>query len=582
MAMTVSWSGMILDRIVIVDGYVDEPTCLGVPPYVSIYPRYIAGAIWTQSPSTEITYQTIDQIRLSRGNHVPLWQSVDLIILIAGMIVPGKYLGGTPISVKEAKRFFSDPRLSDTTKVLAGPWASFGCATEGGQIALGSEVLSPPFHYIITGDADLILSEMLEKQTPMDHLDLTKKWESFEKLEEFIIKGSGIVKLHPSYSRRHLICEIETYRGCPRYLTGGCSFCVEPLHGVPRQRTPESIAREVGALKSHGIRAFRLGRQADLFVLGSKEIGEEEFPKPEPTIIKKLFSSIRHIAPGIDVLHIDNVNPGTLFHHPEESRDVAKIIMKYHTTGDVAAFGVESFDPEVVKRNNLKADAEEILAAVRLLNEVGAIRDKDGMPHLLPGLNLLYGLPGESKKTLDINMHYLQLILNEGLLLRRINIRQVIGFKETRVVESKSKKIKRNMFFRHKEAIRNTIDVEMMKRVVPAGTVIRQAFLEGSDGGRYLLRPLGTYPLLCYMPSGKSINEIMNVMVVSHGPRSISVLPYPFNPKDASIAQWKSIPGLGAKRAARLMSEPLSSLEDIQNVLDTSLPDWLVKAIEIE
>ncbi|MDH4215018.1 MAG: radical SAM protein, partial [Candidatus Thorarchaeota archaeon] len=84
---------MKVNRVALVDGYVDEPTCLGVPPYVSTYPRYISGAIWTKSPSTEIVYHTIDQVRTSFTNAQHLWAKTDLIILIAGMIVPGKYVG---------------------------------------------------------------------------------------------------------------------------------------------------------------------------------------------------------------------------------------------------------------------------------------------------------------------------------------------------------------------------------------------------------------------------------------------------------------------------------------------------------
>lgn len=31
---------------VVIDGYVDEPAVLGVPPYVSTYVRYVAGAFF--------------------------------------------------------------------------------------------------------------------------------------------------------------------------------------------------------------------------------------------------------------------------------------------------------------------------------------------------------------------------------------------------------------------------------------------------------------------------------------------------------------------------------------------------------
>lgn len=48
-------------KALIVDGYVDEPALLGVPPYVSTYPRYIAGAFL--HAGIEVEYLTIDQIR---------------------------------------------------------------------------------------------------------------------------------------------------------------------------------------------------------------------------------------------------------------------------------------------------------------------------------------------------------------------------------------------------------------------------------------------------------------------------------------------------------------------------------------
>ena len=36
--------------VVLVDGYVDEPAHFGVPPYISTYPRYTAGALVDCTP----------------------------------------------------------------------------------------------------------------------------------------------------------------------------------------------------------------------------------------------------------------------------------------------------------------------------------------------------------------------------------------------------------------------------------------------------------------------------------------------------------------------------------------------------
>ena len=55
-----------LIKLSILDGYTDEPTCLGVPPYISPYPRYIAGAIRTHNKSIDICYITIDQLRKNK------------------------------------------------------------------------------------------------------------------------------------------------------------------------------------------------------------------------------------------------------------------------------------------------------------------------------------------------------------------------------------------------------------------------------------------------------------------------------------------------------------------------------------
>ena len=48
-------------RVVILDGYVDEPSNFGVPPFVSPYPRYLAGAV--ADAGYEWEYVTIDRVR---------------------------------------------------------------------------------------------------------------------------------------------------------------------------------------------------------------------------------------------------------------------------------------------------------------------------------------------------------------------------------------------------------------------------------------------------------------------------------------------------------------------------------------
>ena len=113
----------------ILDGYVDEPACLGVPPYISPYVRYCAGVCAENGYG--VKYATIDMLRKDPAI-LPGIERCDLLIFIAGVTVPGKYLGGTPADSGEINRIASS--LKRPRKVLGGPIV-FGSATEGGMKA---------------------------------------------------------------------------------------------------------------------------------------------------------------------------------------------------------------------------------------------------------------------------------------------------------------------------------------------------------------------------------------------------------------------------------------------------------------
>ena len=50
-----------MKRAVLIDGYIDEPAALGVPPYISPYVRYVYGAL--RKRDFDVSYLTIDEIR---------------------------------------------------------------------------------------------------------------------------------------------------------------------------------------------------------------------------------------------------------------------------------------------------------------------------------------------------------------------------------------------------------------------------------------------------------------------------------------------------------------------------------------
>jgi len=553
--------------ISIIDGYVDEPTCLGVPPYISPYPRYIAGAIWKHDNTIKINYLTIDQIR-KNNSFLNVLTNSDLIITIAGISVPGKYLGGFPASPFELVKLLNN--ITKPIKVLCGPAAKYGFGISGGKKTKETDFVKTTFDLIAKGDGETIISKLLENKLNINNVDNTLCRKNASSLRDFAVKGAKIVNHHPDYPN-HLITEIETYRGCPRTIVGGCSFCSEPAKGLPDFRPIKDVVDEIKALYENGVRHFRIGNQPCIFSYMAKDSGKAEFPKPNPDALENLFRGIRNVAPNLKTLHIDNANPGILARYPIESKSIAKTIIKYHTSGDVAAFGVESVDPIVIKQNNLKASSEEAYKAIKLLNEFGTKVGYNGMPELLPGINFVFGLKGETKETYKLNYEFLKKILENKLLLRRINLRQVIPIPNTSMYEVGTKIMNKNKkFFKHfKRKIQTEIDQPMLKYIVPKYTLLKDVYTETYEGKLTFGRQMGSYPLLVGIPGVYPLNNFYDVKVIDYGFRSITAITYPLDINTASRQTIEAIPGIGKKRANRIiLKRPFKDSEQLINALD--------------
>ncbi|MEF8879712.1 MAG: radical SAM protein [Candidatus Thermoplasmatota archaeon] len=554
-------------KIAIIDGYVDEPTCLGVPPYISPYPRYIAGGIWQHNPKNRILYLTIDQIR-EKPALLKDVQYSDMVIIVTGMSVPGRYLSGFPLGPNETKKIMK--KICHPLTVLTGPAAKYGYGVGGGK---KTRRIEEYFDISIPGDPEIVINNLLENNLETSCVDLTRKRENAESIKKFAVKGSKITNQHPFFPR-YLIAEIETYRGCPRAIYGGCSFCSEPSKGLPDFRPVEDVVAEVKNLYEQGARHFRIGNQPCIFSYHAEKVGKEEYPKPQPAVIEKLFKNIRRVAPDVKTLHIDNANPGVIANYPKESKTIAETIVKYHTSGDVAAFGVESVDPKVVEENNLKGNAKQIFEAIKILNEAGGKRGDNGLPELLPGINFVFGLKGETKDTYRQDYSFLEKILKNDLLIRRINIRQVVPIPGTKMFEVGTKIINKNKkyFKKFKRRVQKNIEKPLLKKLTPGGVVLKDVYLEKHRGKTTFGRQLGSYPLLVGIPGMYHLHEFIDVKIVDHGYRSITGVPYPLDLNKADMKTIKAIPRIGGKRARRVVrSRPIYSDKQVFEVLDDEM-----------
>jgi radical SAM superfamily enzyme with C-terminal helix-hairpin-helix motif len=556
-------------KVTIIDGYVDEPTCLGVPPYISPYPRYIAGAISNFDKTSHISYLTIDQIR-NENKFLEILSNSDLLIVIAGMSVPGRYLSGYPASPNELVSLMS--KFTKPKKILTGPAARYGFGMSGGRKITDISFVKDVFDLIINGDGEIVLSDLLKNNFKTKDVDLSKLRKNSSLIRNFAVLGSRIVKSHPNYPD-YLIAEIETYRGCSRGIIGGCSFCCEPSKGPPDFRPIRDIIDEIKEIYNNGVRHFRIGNQPCIFSYMAKDAEKKEYPRPNPEAIEKLFSGIRKVAPNLKTLHIDNANPGIISRFPSESKKICKTIIKYHTPGDVAAFGVESVDPIVISKNNLKANPEDVIYAIKLLNEIGSKKGENGMPELLPGLNFVFGLIGETKNTYDLNYRFLKEIFDENLLVRRINLRQVIPIPGTRMEEIGNKIISKNKqhFQRFKKKVKTDFERPMLQKMLPSDSILRDIYTEKHDGKLTFGRQVGSYPLLIGIPGVLKLNNFLDVKVVDYGFRSITAVPFPLDINKASRETIEALPGIGKKRAIRILAKrPFKDKNEIINALDDS------------
>jgi len=554
-------------HVTLLDGYVDEPTCLGVPPYISPYPRYLAGVVWDAVPSARVTYLTIDQLRAS-NMYADALQHADIVIVIAGMAVPGRYLSGYPISPREVVAILSP--LTKPLTFLCGPAARYGFGMTGGKQPIDTNMVEDVFDFIVSGDGECVLAEVLADQQHFDSVDPSQCRTDAHAIAPYASKGATIVTQHPFFPH-HLITEIETYRGCPRSIVGGCSFCSEPRKGAPDFRPIQDIVNEVAALYQAGIRHMRLGNQPCIFSYMAHDADSEEFPRPNPDALQQLFSGIRRVAPELHTLHVDNANPGVIARYPNEARTIANTIVQYHTPGDVAAFGVESVDPDVIKRNNLKASEEEVYAAITLLNDVGATRGHNGMPELLPGLNFVFGLKGETKETFAQNYAFLKRVCDDNLLVRRINLRQVIPIPDTPLYTEGVRLITKHkhLFKQFKQHVQETIERPLLQRLLPRQTVLTDVYTELHDGKLTLGRQMGSYPLLVGVPGIYALHQFMDVSVVDYGYRSITAVPYPLEINTAPRETLEALPGVGKKRAIRILANrPYATAQQFLASLD--------------
>jgi radical SAM superfamily enzyme with C-terminal helix-hairpin-helix motif len=572
----------------VLDGYEDEPAAFGVPPYVGFHIRYVCGVL--EQHKVDYTYMTIDQWRLtSQQQREELLRSTDGFVCIAGAVVPGRYIRGTPISRKESTELIR--LLPSNIPALFGGWAVRGWKQQG-WLPLRSNL------FLAVQDTDATLNGFLNKGTWKHERRNAEEWTTWAQLGA----KSKAVTEHPDLGTEErkgpLTYEVEVYQGCVRFKRG-CKFCIEPKKGIPIWRTPDDIIKEVKLAHDSGVQHVRLGGMTDTYTYMAEGVKDLEYPIPNPEPIAKLLHGLRE-DDRLGILHTDNGNPSIIAENIEPSTEITKTLVETLSDGAVLSFGLESADPSVHAANWLNCDAQQLKSALRLINQYGRERGERGLPKLLPGLNFIAGLNGERPETYDMNLNLLRELRSEGLLLRRINIRQVEGegFQEIPQAE----------FKQFKSAVRESIDTPLLQELFPLGQILRDVHWETHDGrtrlpvhlteehtgtsihGRAGLtfgRQIGAYPILIGVQYHIPLESSSNIMITGHGARSITGVEVGLDIDSVTEKQLEAIPGIGKKAAWNLISaraklkrkETTASLEQIFETANMELSSTMLSVL---
>ena len=363
-----------------------------------------------------------------------------------------------------------------------------------------------------------------------------------------------------------LTYEVELYQGCVRYKRG-CKFCIEPKKGVPIFRDENDVITEITTALDNGVNHVRIGGATDIYTYKAEGVVELEYPIPNPEPIAKVLHGLREDE-RLDILHVDNANPSIIAENLEPASEITRTLVSTLSDGAVLSFGLESADPLVHQENWLNCNAEQLKIAIRHINEYGRERGLRGLPKLLPGLNFIAGLNGETESSYGINMQLLDSLRSEGLWLRRINIRQVegLGFQA----------IPQNIFQEFKNSVREEIDKPLLKEMFPIGTELKGVWWEAHDdrirrpeqvlqkihrdtsiygsSGITFGRQIGAYPILVGTPYQIPLETKSDIIVTGHGMRSISGVESGLSINTATQSQLEAIPGIGSKAAWRIVS----------------------------
>jgi radical SAM superfamily enzyme with C-terminal helix-hairpin-helix motif len=178
-----------------------------------------------------------------------------------------------------------------------------------------------------------------------------------------------------------------------------------------------------------------------------------------------------------------------------------------------------------------------------------------------------------------MDLKLLKTILIEDLMLRRINIRQVV-FDDKKVsdLHPAPSRVFNRIFMDFKKEVRDRFDPLFLEMMLPVGSMIKGVLVETAKGHVHFGRQIGSYPLLVGIVHSAEVGDFLDIAVSEISSRSVTGFQTPFAINKMGYRDLQALPGVGKKRAAQLFRNLPLDRKRFVDIVDTQ--NWVVDNID--
>ncbi len=544
---------MKIDKIVIVDGYSDLPFDLGRPPFLAPEVRYIAGACWDRNSKARAIYMTLDDLK--SGNKASLIQDAGLVLVYAGVPEARPSVDLTEASgdvPPEVGDLFDFVAYLECPKILGGPYV----------LVHEPEAREMDFDLVVDGDLSKFTHEVLSEGSTIDGVDPGIR-RTNQDLERFSILGAGLAIQNAGYPS-FLSLGVELYRGCPSAAQGGCSFCHQNFFTTVEYRPVEDVVAEISKIAELGCENVFF--QAPCFYSYFSDPREDGTLDLDHSAIERLLEGAGSVAPELKGLHILNINPAAVANDKDEAEKITKTVVEHCSDGNFPNLRAITFDEEVQLVNNVACSTQDFNEVVDMMSSAGRVTGPNGLPTLLPAVELVYGLAGESQETIEINEERIRELASQKLI-RGAVARRLVPIPGTTIAKRDDLEELEDLD-QHLEVLRNDINAPLKSGLASPGQLLKDIYAMRSLDTAVQATKVGINSPSLLVHGAAKVGQLQDVRVTEPNNGRLEALSHPLTPKTVSRDLLRMIPGMSEEDINAFMQMRPENEAEFQEIFE--------------